>query len=243
MWLRDLDRRRKLGVWADREGTLITGTVRAHTARNAKGETIISLGGKDTGPDSRVEAVMPSGEATPGETLTHGQEVTAYVVAVNPDDRGRVKVTVSRRQPLLVSELIREHSPEVARGLVEITGVAREPGIRTKVAVRAAEGFNGDPREAVFGAAAYRIRAVAAKLNGEKIDIVVDPGNLEGFIANALTPADVTQVQMTDSPHPHALVAVPRDQVSLAIGAEGRNVRLASKLTGAKIDVLVDDQD
>lgn len=231
MWLRDLDRRRKLGAWADKEGTLITGEVRAHAARNARGETIINLG-------EGVEAVMPTGEATPGEELKHGQEITAYVVAVNPDDRGRVRVTVSRRQPAFVAELIRAQSPEVADGRVIITNIAREPGLRTKVAVRAAEGYTGDVQEAVFGAAAYRIRAVAAKLHGEKVDVVVDPGNIEGFVANALTPAKVVRVQMTDDKHPHALAVLADSQVSLAIGTEGRNVRLASKLTGVKIDIL-----
>lgn len=236
MWLKDLERRRKLGAWADKENTLVTGTVRAHAARNARGETIIDLG-------NGVEAVMPSGEATPQEVLKHGQEVVVYVVAVNPDERGRIKVTVSRRQPNLVAELVRQQVPEVADGRIEIIGVAREPGVRAKIGVRASANFKGDVAEAVFGAAAYRIRAVAAKLGGgEKLDVVVDPGTIEGFVANALTPAKVTTVQMDEnSPHPHALVGVPRDQVTLAIGAEGRNTRLASKLTGVKIDVLVDE--
>lgn len=232
MWSRDLDRRRKLGTWADKVGTLVTGQVRAHAGRNQRGETVISLG-------DNVEAIMPRGEATPGEVLKHGEDVTAYIVAVNPDDRGRVKVTVSRRQPALVTELIKSHSPEVADGRVIITNVAREPGHRSKIAVKAGEGYTGDLQEAIFGAGAYRIRGVAAKLKGEKVDVVVDTGVIEEFVANSLTPAKVAQVQMTDAPHGHAIVAVDRDQMKLAIGSEGRNVRLASKLTNVKIDVLI----
>lgn len=231
-WLRDLERIRKVGVWAGREGSLVTGTVRANS-RNRNGETSVDLG-------AGVEAVLPSGEAVEGEALRHGDRVTALIVAVNADDRGAVKVTISRRQPALITQLFTAAVPELAAGAIEVVSVARDPGSRTKIAVRGADGV--DARSAMIGVNADRIRQVTAAVAGEKIDVVNFHAELGDYAAAALTPAAVLAVDVTDPVRRQVTVTVAPDQLALAVGRGGANTRLAQRLTGAKITVTAPTQ-
>lgn len=225
-WLRDVERIRKVGKWAGREGTLISGRVRAHAARNRRGETIFDLG-------DGVEAVMPTGEATPGEEYPHGTEMTVLIVAVNADDRGGVKITVSRRQPSLVTALFAKVTPELASGQVRIVAIARDPGSRTKVAVT-----GPGARAALIGPNADRIRQVVAALPGEKVDVLEHHEDLAAYAAAALTPAKIIATEVLDPARKLVRVTVAPDQVALARGKAGANLRLGHRLTGARIEVV-----
>lgn len=229
MWMRDVERIRKVGVWAGREQTLVTGTIRAHAARNARGEVLLDVG---TG----VEAVMPSGEQIPGESYAHGQTLTVIIVAVNATDRGGVRITISRRQPTLVAALLAQVSPELADGRVQIVGIARDPGSRVKVAVRSTvPGLNA--RGALIGEGAARISRVAAELRGEKIDVITAVEDQAAYVAAALTPATVTSARVVDPVRHQVEVTVPAAQLGLAAGKDGTNTRLAQRLTGTRIEI------
>lgn len=230
MWVKDLERIRKVGVWAGREGSLLTGTVRAHSARNAKGEVLLEVGGG-------VEAVLPAGEQTPGEVYSHGSTWTVIIVAVNATDRDGVRVTISRRQPSLVPALFAQVCPELAEGKVMVTSVARDPGVRVKIAVTSAvSGLSATG--ALIGVGATRIAAVAEALGAERIDVVAFSPDVETFVAAALTPAKVRSVRLTD-PVRHAVeVLVDPDQLARAAGRAGANTRLAMRLTGTRIEIL-----
>ena len=191
-----------------------------------------------------IEAVLPPEEQVPGEDYSHGKRIRVLVTNVNKGTRGP-QVTVSRTHPTLVRKLFALEVPEIAAGTVEIVQVAREAGHRTKIAVRAHEaGVNA--KGACIGELGQRVRAVQAELNDEKIDIVDYSTDICEFVTQALSPAKVTSAYIINPGDPKATgeakavqvrALVPDYQLSLAIGKEGQNVRLAAKLTGAKIDV------
>jgi N utilization substance protein A len=186
-----------------------------------------------------VEAMLPDSEQVPGEDYSHGKRMRFYVTKVARATRGGTQVTVSRSHPSLVRKLFSFEVPEIANGDVEIVQVAREAGHRTKIAVRATKpGVNA--KGSCIGELGQRVRAVSAELNEEKIDIVDYSEDLPAFVAQALSPARVSSSYMLDAATKHVRALVPDFQLSLAIGKEGQNVRLAARLTGAKIDVQPD---
>jgi N utilization substance protein A len=193
-----------------------------------------------------VEAILPPEEQVPGEDYSHGKRMRFYVTKVDKNVRGQVQINVSRTHPSLIRKLFALEVPEIANGQVEIVQVAREAGQRTKIAVRTSvPGLNA--KGACIGELGQRVRAVTAELNDEKIDIVDYSEDISKFVAQALSPAKVSAafiVNEKDAPkdeRPKVRVLVPEYQLSLAIGKEGQNSRLASKLTGAKIDIMSDD--
>lgn len=193
-----------------------------------------------------AEAIMPPEEQVPGEDYSHGKRMRFYVTKVDKNVRGQVQINVSRTHPSLIRKLFALEVPEIASGQVEIVQVAREAGHRTKIAVRTSvAGLNA--KGACIGELGQRVRAVSAELNEEKIDIVDYSDDIAKFVAQALSPAKVSAsfVVHESGPargeHPKVRVLVPEYQLSLAIGKEGQNSRLASKLTGAKIDIMADD--
>jgi len=186
-----------------------------------------------------VEAMLPDSEQVPGEDYSHGKRMRFYVTKVARATRGGTQVTVSRSHPSLVRKLFAFEVPEIANGDVEIVQIAREAGHRTKLAVRASKpGINA--KGSCIGELGQRVRAVSAELNEEKIDIVDYSEDLPEFVAHALSPAKVSSSYMLDAATKHVRALVPDFQLSLAIGKEGQNVRLAARLTGAKIDVQPD---
>ena len=186
-----------------------------------------------------VEAMLPDSEQVPGEDYSHGKRMRFYVTKVARAPKGGTQVTVSRSHPSLVRKLFAFEVPEIASGDVEIVQVAREAGHRTKIAVRATKpGVNA--KGSCIGELGQRVRAVSAELNEEKIDIVDYSEDLPAFVAQALSPARVSSSYMLDAATKHVRALVPDFQLSLAIGKEGQNVRLAARLTGAKIDVQPD---
>jgi transcription termination/antitermination protein NusA len=215
------------GEFAGTEGDLVSGIIQQG---NDKRMVFVDLG--------RIEAVLPPQEQVPGERYTHGSRLKCHVVSVAKTPRGP-RVTVSRTHPNLVRSLFALEVPEIADGSVVIESIAREAGHRTKIAVRSTvEGLNA--KGACIGPMGQRVRAVTAELHGEKIDIVDwsdDPAELVG---NALSPAQVTSVTVVDLLNRSARVVVPDYQLSLAIGKEGQNARLAARLTGWRIDIRAD---
>ena len=207
----------------------------------------IASGIVQQGPDPRTvlvkigdtEASLPVQEQVPGESYPHGTRLRCFVVQVRKGMRGPV-VTVSRSHPGLVKKLFALESPEVADGTVEISAIAREAGHRTKIAVRSTRpGVNA--KGACIGPMGARVRSVMAELNQEKIDIVDFSDDPAELVAHALSPAKVRSVQVVDAAAKAARVFVPADQLSLAIGKEGQNARLAARLTGWRIDIRPDE--
>jgi N utilization substance protein A len=208
--------------FADKEGDIITGVVRRIELR----QVFIDLG--------RTEAVMPASEQPPNERYRVGQRLKVYLVEVVQSARGPLLV-VSRSHPNLLRRLFELEVPEIYNGTVEIKSVAREAGYRSKVAVAARqEGI--DPVGCCVGLRGIRIQNIVNELNGEKIDVVSWSPDMSVFITNALSPAQVVKVQL-DEEEEAAVVVIPDKQLSLAIGKEGQNVRLAVKLTGWRIDI------
>ena len=190
----------------------------------------------DLGP---LEALLPVAERVPGEKYEHGQRIKCLVVSVRKGMRGP-QVTLSRSHPNLVKKLFALEVPEIADGSVEIAGLAREAGHRTKIAVAPrAQGVNA--KGACIGPMGQRVRNVMAELHGEKIDIVDWSDDPATLVANALSPARVTSVEVVDLAARSARVVVPDFQLSLAIGKEGQNARLAARLTGWRIDIRSDE--
>ena len=221
------------GEYANRDGDLVTGVVQAHESRTEKGIVSIDLG--------KVEAVLPNSEQVPGETYPHGQRIRAVVVHVAKGFRGP-QVTVSRSHPALVKKLFALEVPEIADGTVEIAAIAREAGHRTKIAVRSTvAGVNA--KGACIGPMGQRVRAVMSELHGEKIDIIDWSDDPAEFVGNALSPAKALKVEVVDLSARAARVIVPDYQLSLAIGREGQNARLAARLTGWRIDIRSDAAD
>jgi N utilization substance protein A len=218
------------GEYVNRDGDLVTGVVQAHETRTEKGIVSIDLG--------KVEAVLPQSEQVPGETYPHGQRIRAVVVHVAKSFRGP-QVTVSRSHPALVKKLFALEVPEIADGTVEIAAIAREAGHRTKIAVRSTvAGVNA--KGACIGPMGQRVRAVMSELHGEKIDIIDWSEDPAEFVGNALSPAKALKVEVVDLAARAARVVVPDYQLSLAIGREGQNARLAARLTGWRIDIRSD---
>ena len=207
---------------------LMTGTVSRIVP--ASGDVLLKIGQGN----EASEAMLRASEQIPGETYTEGQIVKVYVLDVRKNDRGPL-VQVSRTHPNLVRRLFELETPEIAEGQVEIRNIAREPGSRSKMAVRAAmEGI--DPVGACVGPRGGRVNAVVEELHGEKIEIVVWSEDPCQYVKAALSPADVISVSLVPGQKACSVI-VPDDQLSLAIGKEGQNARLAARLTGYKIDI------
>ena len=220
--------------YADLEGTVVSGVVNRDARANDRGITVVHLGTEADGQDGLILAA----EHMPGEKLEHGDRVKCYVTAVNRGQRG-VQILLSRTHPELVRGLFALEVPEVADGSVDITAIAREAGHRSKIAVTSTvNGLNA--KGACIGEMGRRVRAVTEELSGEKIDIVDYDPELAPFVANALSPAKVTSAFILDAGTKAVRALVPDYQLSLAIGKEGQNARLAAKLTGAKIDIQPD---
>ncbi|MEU3148399.1 MULTISPECIES: transcription termination factor NusA [unclassified Streptomyces] len=227
--LRDAEDDATLGEYAGREGDIVTGVVQQ--GRDPK-NVLVDIG--------KLEAILPVQEQVPGETYAHGLRLRSYVVRVAKGVRGP-SVTLSRTHPHLVKKLFALEVPEIADGSVEISAIAREAGHRTKIAVRAARsGLNA--KGACIGPMGGRVRNVMGELNGEKIDIVDWSDDPAEMVANALSPARVTKVEVVDLAARSARVTVPDYQLSLAIGKEGQNARLAARLTGWRIDIRPDTE-
>lgn len=182
-----------------------------------------------------AEAILPRGEQVPGEEFTPGELIKVYIVDVHNSERGP-KAMISRTHPGLVKRLFEAEVPEIYDGIVEIKGIAREAGSRTKIAVYSKD-ENIDPSGACIGARGTRVGKIVELLGGEKIDIVKYSDEPRVFIANALAPAEIINVDIEDMDQKICHVTVPDNQLSLAIGNKGQNARLAAKLTGWKIDI------
>jgi N utilization substance protein A len=220
------------GEYAGRDGDLVTGVVQAHEARTERGIVTIDLG--------KVEAVLPAAEQVPGEIYEHGQRIKCVVVHVAKGFRGP-QITLSRSHPNLVRKLFALEVPEINDGTVEIAAIAREAGHRTKIAVRSTvPGVNA--KGACIGPMGARVRAVMNELHGEKIDIIDWSDEAATFVGNALSPAKALRVEVVDAVNRTARVTVPDYQLSLAIGREGQNARLAARLTGWRIDIRSDTE-
>ncbi|MFB2555858.1 transcription termination factor NusA [Herbiconiux liangxiaofengii] len=225
--LRDIGDDKVLGEFKGREGDIVAGVIQQ--GPNPK-MIHVDLG--------TIEAIMPPEEQVPGEVYAHGSRIRVYVTSVAKGPKGP-QITVSRTHPSLVRKLFALEVPEIASGVVEIVSLAREAGHRTKIAVRATEpGVNA--KGACIGELGQRVRAVTSELGNEKIDIVDYSEDLPTFVASALSPAKVSSAFVIDSATKAVRALVPDYQLSLAIGKEGQNARLAAKLTGAKIDIQPD---
>jgi N utilization substance protein A len=210
-----------------KEGDIVSGVIQQGSDRNL---VFINLG--------PVEGVLPPEEQVPGENYAHGARIRCFVVAVKKGPKGPI-ITLSRSHPKLVEELFKFEVPEIADGTVVIEGLAREAGHRTKIAVSTkTAGIN--PKGACIGPMGGRVRAVMSELGGEKIDIVDFSEDLGEYVTHALSPAKVVSVKVLDPDNRVVRVVVPDYQLSLAIGREGQNARLAARLTGAKIDIKSD---
>ncbi|PSL38974.1 NusA antitermination factor [Labedella gwakjiensis] len=225
--LRDIADDAVLGEFKGREGDIVAGVIQQ--GPNPK-MIHVDLG--------TIEAIMPPEEQVPGEEYKHGSRIRVYVTSVSKGMKGP-SITVSRTHPSLVRKLFALEVPEIASGLVEIVSLAREAGHRTKIAVRATDpAINA--KGACIGEMGRRVRAVTEELGTEKIDIVDYSPDLATFVGNALSPAKVTSTFVLDQSIKAVRALVPDYQLSLAIGKEGQNARLAAKLTGAKIDIQPD---
>jgi transcription termination/antitermination protein NusA len=221
--IREAERDMMFEEYRDRVGELITGIVQQSDSRY----TLVQL-------RERVEALLPKSEQVDGERYDHSQRIKAVIKDVSASTKGP-SIIVSRRDPELIKSLFELEVPEIADGLVEITNVAREPGYRSKIAVVShADGV--DPVGACVGPRGSRVRMVVSELRGEKIDIIPYNDEPARFVAKALSPARVREV-LVDDENKQATVIVPDDQLSLAIGREGQNARLAARLTGWRIDI------
>ncbi|HZB01430.1 MAG TPA: transcription termination factor NusA [Actinomycetota bacterium] len=225
--LRDAEREMTYEEFAGREGDVVTGIVQQQERRY----TLLDLG--------KVEALLPQGEQVPSEPLRHGERLKAYITEVRRGTKGP-QIVVSRTHPGLLKTLFAMEVPEVEEGIVEIMAVAREPGHRSKIAVASNEPAV-DPVGACVGPKGSRVRMVVNELRGEKIDVVPWSDESATFVANALQPAKVKEVTV-DPATQTALVIVPDYQLSLAIGREGQNARLAARLTGWRIDIKSESQ-
>ena len=226
--LREAERGQVYDEFNSKQHEILTGVVTRVDPRN--GNVSLRIG---TGTDS-TEALLMAGEQVPGEDLTEGMHVKVYVVEVRRSTRGP-QVLISRTHPGLVKRLFELEVPEIYDGTVEVKSIAREAGSRTKMAVWSND-ENVDPIGACVGPKGQRVAAVVNELRGEKIDIIKYSDDPAEYIAAALAPADVVEVRLSDEGK-LCRVIVPDDQLSLAIGKEGQNARLAARLTGYKIDI------
>lgn len=225
--IKEAEREIMYDEFKDRVGDLVTGIVQQSDARF----TLVDLG--------KVEALLPPYEQVPRERYKHGERIKCYISDVRKTTKGP-QVIVSRTHTGLIRKLFELEVPEIYEGIVEIKSIAREAGYRTKIAVSSNE-KNIDPVGACVGPKGSRVKMVVDELGGEKIDIVEYDDDIVTFIKNALSPARVLKV-LTDEEKKFALVVVSNDQLSLAIGREGQNARLAAKLTGWKVDIKSEEQ-
>ncbi|WP_129666243.1 transcription termination factor NusA [Phytoactinopolyspora endophytica] len=227
--IRDAEDEATFGEFLGKEGDIVSGTIQQGSDPRS---VQVDLG--------RLEATLPAAEQVPGESYEHGSRIRCYVLQVRKGFRGPT-VTLSRSHPNLVKKLFSLEVPEIADGSVEIAAIAREAGHRSKIAVYSTvPGLNA--KGACIGPMGARVRSVMTELNGEKIDIVdwsEDPAEL---VSHALSPARVQSVEIVDEATKTARVIVPDFQLSLAIGREGQNARLAARLTGWRIDIRPDTQ-
>ena len=225
--LRDAEDELTFGEYAGREGDIVAGVIQQGSDPRA---VLVDLG--------KLEAILPPTEQVPGERYVHGERLKCYVLHVRKGYRGP-SVTLSRTHPNLVRKLFSLEVPEIAGGAVEIAAIAREAGHRSKIAVISRQpGVNA--KGACIGPMGSRVRNVMAELHGEKIDIVDYSEDPAQFVAHALSPARVSRVDVVDAQARVARVIVPDYQLSLAIGKEGQNARLAARLTGWRIDIRPD---
>ena len=225
--VREAERLMVYNEYKDRKGEIVTGTVR----RFERGDVIVDLG--------RAEAILPTSEQIPKENIRIHDRLVAYVVDVLEIARG-AQIILSRTHPNLVVKLFEQEVPEIAEGIVTIDSAAREAGFRTKISVRSKDS-DVDPVGACVGMKGSRVQAVVQELRGEKIDIVPYDSDEARFVCAALAPAEVTRVLINESTRTMQIV-VPDEQLSLAIGRRGQNVRLASQLTGWKIDIQAESR-
>jgi N utilization substance protein A len=226
--IRDAEDESKYGEFSGRVGDIVSGVIQ----QSRPGDVALDLG--------RIEAILVASERVPEEKYAHGERLKAYVYEVEKGMRGP-KVKVSRTHPNLVKLLFALEAPEIADGTVEIIAIAREAGHRSKIAVRAnVPGINA--KGSCIGPMGQRVRNVMHELHGEKIDIVDYSDDPAEFIAHALSPSQVKSVTLVDEAARSARVVVPDFQLSLAIGKEGQNARLAAKLTGWRIDIRSDTE-
>jgi N utilization substance protein A len=226
--LRDAEDEAKFGEFSGKEGDIVSGIIQQ--GRDPQ-DVLVDLG--------RLEAHLPAAERVPGERYDHGTRIKCLVVSVRKGMRGP-QVTLSRSHPNLVKKLFALEVPEIADGTVEICAIAREAGHRTKIAVRSTiPGVNA--KGSCIGPMGQRVRNVMHELHGEKIDIVDWSDEPAEFVGHALSPARVSSVQVIDREARSARVVVPDYQLSLAIGKEGQNARLAARLTGWRIDIRSDE--
>ncbi|HXW77001.1 MAG TPA: transcription termination factor NusA [Candidatus Eremiobacteraceae bacterium] len=226
--IREAERDMVFDEFNDKVDTLTNGNVLRYEQRNM----LIDL-------DKKAEAILPLSEQVPRESFRIGARVRVYVMEVRKTNRGP-QIIVSRSHPQLVAELFKQEVPEVGHGIVKINGVAREAGSRSKVAVFT-EADDIDAVGACLGPRSSRVNNISDELHGEKIDVIAWSAEPKTYVANALQPAKVIQVNLDDREH-LAEVVVPDYQLSLAIGKEGQNVRLAARLTGWKIDIHNEEQ-
>ena len=227
--IREAERGMIFDTFSSKEHEILSGSVLR--ADPTSGDLIIRL----TGGSDKTSALLSRSEQVPTEHYTEGDMIRVYVVEVRRSNRGP-QVIVSRTHPGLVKRLFELEVPEIASGAVEVKSIAREAGSRTKIAVHAAEA-NVDPVGACVGPRGGRVGAVVDELHGEKMDIVVWSEDPCQFVASALSPATVLSVSLLPGAGKACRVVVPDDQLSLAIGKEGQNARLAARLTGYKIDI------
>ncbi len=227
--IREAEDELKYGHFSAAEGDILLGTVQ----QDRNSPTVrVDLG--------KIEAIMPQAEQVPGEVYSHGKRLRVYVVAVRREMRGP-QVVVSRTHPGLVEKLFKLEVPEIEQGIVEIKAIAREAGHRTKIAVHSTSP-NVSAKGACIGPMGQRVRAITSELNDEKIDIIDWSEDPATYVGNALSPARVTYVSVVDRAAKSARVIVPDYQLSLAIGREGQNARLAARLTSWRIDIRPDTQ-
>jgi N utilization substance protein A len=227
--LREAEDDIKFGEFSGKEGDIISGVIQQGRDPN---DVMVDLG--------KLEALLPSVERVPGERYEHGSRIRCLVISVRKGMRGP-QVLLSRSHPNLVKKLFALEVPEIADGTVEICAIAREAGHRTKISVRSnVSGVNA--KGSCIGPMGQRVRAVMNELHGEKIDIVDFSDDPAELVAHALSPARVTSVDIVDLDARSARVVVPDYQLSLAIGKEGQNARLAARLTGWRIDIRSDEE-
>ena len=223
--VREAERERQFGEFKDRVGTIVNGAVK----REEHGHVIVDLG--------RAEGIVRREEKLPRESFKYGDRIRAYIYDVRREARGP-QIFLSRTRSEFMAKLFAQEVPEIYDGIVEIKSVARDPGSRAKIAVKSRDS-SIDPVGACVGMRGARVQAVVGELQGEKIDIIQWNDDAPTFIVNALAPAEVTKVVLDDE-NRRIEVVVPDEQLSLAIGRRGQNVRLASQLTGWDIDILTE---
>jgi N utilization substance protein A len=226
--VREAERRRQYDEFKDRIGDIVNGLVK----RVEFGNVIVDLG--------RAEAMLRREETIPREHFNTGDRVRAYIMDVREEPRGP-QVFLSRTHPQFMAKLFAQEVPEIYEGIIEIRAVARDPGSRAKIAVHSRDS-GIDPVGPCIGMRGSRVQAVVGELQGEKIDIIQWSGDPATFVVNALAPAEVTKVVLDEEAN-RIEVVVPDDQLSLAIGRRGQNVRLASQLTGWDIDILTEEEE